>query len=292
MNSSCYPQQSQQACSVQDSSDGDGDDQPLPKVVEALKGHHVLKVACGSGDAQTLCITRAMEEQDIGVVPNTSVWSWGDGDYGKLGRGGCDICKLPMKVESLEGKGVIKVDYGSQFSLALTSSGEVYTWGKGDNFRLGHGSDNHVRKPEFVQGLSKKKVMDVACGSLHCICCTEDGEVYSWGDNDEGQLGDGTTTTNSRPRIIETLTGKGINRVACGSAHTFSWTTISGGKFGEADADQERLSIDTRPTCCNLLENKSACSLINRFLLLHNWTELFCSNLHFFNRAVRSLSFA
>lgn len=51
--------------------------------VEALLGYHVLDVACGSGDAQTLCIT----EDD-------SVWSWGDGDYGKLGRGGSDGCKV------------------------------------------------------------------------------------------------------------------------------------------------------------------------------------------------------
>lgn len=55
--------------------------------MEALQGHRVVDVACGSGDAQTLCLT----EDD-------TVWSWGDGDYGKLGRGGSDGCKVPMKV--------------------------------------------------------------------------------------------------------------------------------------------------------------------------------------------------
>lgn len=55
--------------------------------VEVLQGHRVVDVACGSGDAQTLCLT----EDD-------TVWSWGDGDYGKLGRGGSDGCKVPMKV--------------------------------------------------------------------------------------------------------------------------------------------------------------------------------------------------
>ena len=48
----------------------------------------------GSGDAQTLCIT-----------DDDNVWSWGDGDYGKLGRGGSDGCKIPMKVDSLAGLG-------------------------------------------------------------------------------------------------------------------------------------------------------------------------------------------
>jgi E3 ubiquitin-protein ligase HERC2 len=48
----------------------------------------------GSGDAQTLCIS-----------DDDNVWAWGDGDYGKLGRGGSDGCKIPMKIESLAGLG-------------------------------------------------------------------------------------------------------------------------------------------------------------------------------------------
>ena len=85
--------------------------------VEALKGYRVVDMACGSGDAQTLCIT-----------DDDSVWSWGDGDYGKLGRGGSDGCKVPMKIDALQGMGVCKVECGSQFSVALNRLGAVYTW--------------------------------------------------------------------------------------------------------------------------------------------------------------------
>ena len=66
--------------------------------MEALIGFRVIDIACGSGDAQTLCIT-----------DDDNVWSWGDGDYGKLGRGGSDGCKIPMKVDSLAGLGAVKV---------------------------------------------------------------------------------------------------------------------------------------------------------------------------------------
>lgn len=142
----------------------DSEDQLKPKLVEALQGHRVVDVACGSGDAQTLCLT-----------DDDTVWSWGDGDYGKLGRGGSDGCKVPMKIDSLTGLGVVKVECGSQFSVALTKSGAVYTWGKGDYHRLGHGSDDHVRRPRQVQGLQGKKVIAIATGSLHCVCCSEDG---------------------------------------------------------------------------------------------------------------------
>lgn len=42
-------------------------------------------------------------------------------------------------------------------------------------------------------------------GSLHCVACTDTGEVYTWGDNDEGQLGDGTTLAAQRPRLLMAL---------------------------------------------------------------------------------------
>ena len=50
--------------------------------------------------------------------------------------------------------------------------------GKGDNYRLGHGTDEHVRFPRQVEYLSGKKVVDMAVGSTHCLAITEDGEVY------------------------------------------------------------------------------------------------------------------
>ena len=96
---------------------GNSDDQTTPKLVQAFHGLSVVCVACGSGDSQTLAVTS-----------DGQVWSWGDGDYGKLGRGGSDGCKVPKAVPDLDKKGVRKVECGSQFSVALTDSGEVFTW--------------------------------------------------------------------------------------------------------------------------------------------------------------------
>ncbi|MEE6507640.1 hypothetical protein FKM82_027611 [Ascaphus truei] len=236
---------------------GDSEDQLKPKLVEALHGYHVIDIACGSGDAQTLCLS-----------DDDTVWSWGDGDYGKLGRGGSDGCKVPMKIDSLTGLGVTKVECGSQFSVALTKSGAVYTWGKGDYHRLGHGSDDHVRRPRQVQGLQGKKVIAIAIGSLHCVCCTEDGEVYTWGDNDEGQLGDGTTNAIQRPRLVAALQGKKINRVGCGSAHTLAWSTSKPANAGKLPTQV--------PMEYNHLQEIMIIGLRNRLLLLHHISELFC----------------
>ena len=77
--------------------------------------------------------------------------------------------------------------------------------GKGDYYRLGHGTEEHVRRPRRVDALSHKLITSISCGSLHCVVCTHDGEVYCWGDNDEGQLGDGTTNAGQLPKLCTAL---------------------------------------------------------------------------------------
>ena len=57
-----------------------------------------------------------------------TVYSWGDGDYGKLGRGGSDGCKTPRPVDCLKSLEVQQVFCGGQASAALTHSGTIYTW--------------------------------------------------------------------------------------------------------------------------------------------------------------------
>lgn len=77
--------------------------------------------------------------------------------------------------------------------------------GKGDYHRLGHGNGDHVRRPRKVSALQGKKIISIATGSLHCVACSDEGEVFTWGDNDEGQLGDGTTNAIHRPRLVSSL---------------------------------------------------------------------------------------
>ncbi|XP_026277054.2 E3 ubiquitin-protein ligase HERC2 [Frankliniella occidentalis] len=259
---------------------GDSEDQLRPKLVEALVGYRVVDIACGSGDAQTLCIT-----------DDDNVWSWGDGDYGKLGRGGSEGCKVPMKIESLAGLGVIKVECGSQFSVALTRSGSVYTWGKGDYHRLGHGTDDHVRRPRKVSSLQGKKIISIATGSLHCVACSDQGEVFTWGDNDEGQLADGTTNAIQRPRPVVALQGKKITRVACGSAHTLAWSLAQPG--GKDDKDAAGMSTSassvsgprlpqSAPLEYDLVRDLPMNTLRDRLLLLHHFSELLCPGVAMF----------
>lgn len=51
-------------------------------------------------------------------------------------------------------------------------------------------------------------------------------QVYAWGDNDHGQQGNGTTTVNRKPDLVQGLDDVKITRVACGSSHSIAWTTV------------------------------------------------------------------
>ena len=125
--------------------------------------------------------------------------------------------------EKLNGAGIAQIECGAQFSLALSRSGLVWTWGKGDYFRLGHGADQHVRKPTVVECLRGKKIVHVAVGALHCLAVADTGQVnrsakhmpfevhlyviknhqvFAWGDNDHGQQGNATTAVNRKPALV------------------------------------------------------------------------------------------
>ena len=130
---------------------------------------------------------------------------------------------------------------------------------------------NHVVKVAALQG---RKVISIATGSLHCVACTDSGEVFTWGDNDEGQLGDGTTNAIQRPRLVASLQNRKINRVACGSAHTLAWST------------NEPVTTSKLPTQIplefDLLKEFSPAILRNRLVLLHHFSDTFCPGIAMF----------
>lgn len=103
------------------------------------------------------------------------------------------------------------------------------------------------------------------------------GEVYTWGDNDEGQLGDGTTNAIQRPRLVAALQGKKVNRVACGSAHTLAWSTSKPASAGKLPTQvrtrwARRCTSSDRVTICIL---NYACKPHSHFIFHYVFTQVF-----------------
>ena len=95
------------------------------------------------------------------------VYSWGEGDDGKLGHGNKNSCDRPRVVDALRGRDIISVSCGGAHSAAITATGELFTWGKGRYGRLGHGDSEDQLKPKIVEALLGYRVVDVACGELN-----------------------------------------------------------------------------------------------------------------------------
>ncbi|KAJ8338960.1 hypothetical protein SKAU_G00357460 [Synaphobranchus kaupii] len=194
---------------------GDSNNQSVPKKLVLEPSRNMRKVSSSKGsDGHTLAVTGEGE-----------VFSWGDGDYGKLGHGNSATQKYPKIIQGpLLGKVVICVSAGYRHSAAVTNDGELYTWGEGDFGRLGH-SDSHSRNvPTLVKDISG--VGQAACGSSHTIAVAQDGRVvWSFGGGDNGKLGHGDTNRVYRPKVIEALHGFIVRKVCAGSQSSLALTS-------------------------------------------------------------------
>ncbi|XP_062186986.1 uncharacterized protein LOC133890569 isoform X2 [Phragmites australis] len=176
----------------------------------------------------------------------TEVFSWGSGTNYQLGTGNAHIQKLPCKVDALHGSYIKTVAASKFHSVAVSSDGELYTWGFGRGGRLGHpdihsGQTTAVITPRQVTvGLSRKRVDVVAAAKHHTVIATEAGELFTWGSNREGQLGYPSVDTQPTPRRVSSLKQR-IIAVAAANKHSaavaetgevFTWGCNKEGQLG------------------------------------------------------------
>ncbi|XP_015230673.1 PREDICTED: probable E3 ubiquitin-protein ligase HERC1 [Cyprinodon variegatus] len=191
---------------------GNTSNKKLPEKVASLDGYQVGQVACGLNHTLVVSADGAM------------VWAFGDGDYGKLGLGNSTAKSSPQKVEVLCGVGIKKVACGTQFSVALTKDGKVFTFGQDRLIGLPEGRARNHNRPQQVPALSGIHIQDVAVGAEHTLVLSSGGDVYAWGSNSEGQLGLGHTNHVREPTLVTALQGKNINQISAGRCHSAAWT--------------------------------------------------------------------
>lgn len=120
-----------------------------------------------------------------------SVTAWGRNDEGQLGDGATSYRELsPVHVILPP---VVQVSAGGDaFGLALTGSGQVYSWGNNTYGSLGRAtSGSYAPTPAKVSGLAGK-IRSASTGGDHALALTTSGQVWAWGWNFAGQLGDAT----------------------------------------------------------------------------------------------------
>uniref|UniRef100_A0A7N6A510 BTB domain-containing protein n=1 Tax=Anabas testudineus TaxID=64144 RepID=A0A7N6A510_ANATE len=161
------------------------------------------------------CIFGTSANEAIYITHENELFVLGFNCSSCLGTGDSLSTIVPKKLDFLRGKKVISLSYGSgPHVLLATDDGQLFAWGHNSYSQLGNGNTSQGVSPGLItSNLQNKKVKEVACGSHHSMALTQDGEVYGWGYNGNGQLGIGNNGNQLTPCRLTTLQGLCIQQV-------------------------------------------------------------------------------
>lgn len=189
-----------------------------------MAGKKIIQTAIG--------VTHSMALDSEGKV-----YSWGENVNGLLGTGDAIPTLSPVLVRTggtpMEGKKIVQISAGGAHSMALDSEGNIYAWGWGGEGQLGNGENNNSNVPILVKkegtGLEGKTIKKVMAGGMFSMVLTSDGSLYSWGKNNYGQIGDGTTNNYNLAVAVKTegtpMAGKTVVDFSISNEHTVALTS-------------------------------------------------------------------
>ena len=166
----------------------------IPKDIESLTAHTITQISAGASQSAAI--------SDEGLL-----FMWG--------YAGSDGILSPNKVE-FKGRAAV-IECGGDHSLLITTSNLIYSFGDGP--ASGHGTDGNSYDfvPKLIAALQKRQIISCAAGSRHSLCIDDEGIVYSFGRNYEGQLGHGDTCleTQLTPKCIQFFAVNNIKAKEC-----------------------------------------------------------------------------
>ncbi len=159
---------------------GDRKSMYAPREVESLKRLKTVQAACG------VWHTAAVVEVMVGysnasTCMSGKLFTWGDGDKGRLGHGDKEQHLVPTCVAALVDHNFRQVACGYSLTIALTTAGQVFTMGSTTYGQLGD-PEADGKLPGLVEGrLWEAYVEEIVCGAYHVAVLTHKTEVYTWG---------------------------------------------------------------------------------------------------------------
>jgi alpha-tubulin suppressor-like RCC1 family protein len=208
------------------------------------------------GGLANVVAVAASFEHSLALLANGTVMAWGDNEHGELGLdvAGPETCsespcsKTPVTVPGLSD--VVAIDTGYKWSLALRADGTVWAWGDDQYGQSGNGAGVQsgcecVDHPVQVPGLSG--VMTISAGDDHGAALHSNGTVSAWGENYNGQMGNGTPINTEPPAcyclgvvgvgglpvpVFELSAGGYHNLVVFGSGDPQAWGYDDEGQLG------------------------------------------------------------
>jgi len=185
------------------------------------------------------------------VASDNQAYCWGYNTDGQLGNNSTSNSAVPVAVDTsgvLAGKTIASISAGGSHSCVIASDNQAYCWGSSSLGQVGNNSTASSLVPVAVDTsgvLAGKTVLSIKTGSQRHTCAiASDNQVYCWGSNNIGQLGDSSTIGRLVPVAVDTsgvLAGKTVLSVSSGNLHTcgiasdnqaYCWGFNSSGQLG------------------------------------------------------------
>jgi alpha-tubulin suppressor-like RCC1 family protein len=178
------------------------------------------------------------------------VLAWGQNTNAELGNDSTTSSDVPLRVDLPPGVRVTIVSAGYNFAVARAAGRPFayFAWGANNLGQYGNGSTAGSASPVgvsyTVRGPGHVHLASLFAGCGHTLALFSDGAMLAWGANNEGQLGDGTTTSSAAPVAVKL----GRTKVAAISAscddsyaltrggHVLAWGYDGEGQLGNGSA--------------------------------------------------------
>jgi alpha-tubulin suppressor-like RCC1 family protein len=213
----------------------DSSDQCIPKVIDSLKGIYIVGASAG-------------HRHSIVLDNNGSLYTFGAGYGGCLGHGDTQTQMYPCRIQSFDDDNIKihQMSAGVDISMAVTTCGDVYSWGKMDGGRIGLGlSKNNVTIPRRVvlsnntpnstgqvrSHFLSQKAVDVECGYVHSIIVGLNGTIHLCGGVGVDGEADGQSQQEEQPTLQKSYNDddldKNGNSATNGNTTTTTATTVN-----------------------------------------------------------------
>ncbi|KIK55454.1 hypothetical protein GYMLUDRAFT_76531 [Collybiopsis luxurians FD-317 M1] len=212
------------------------------KIVDAISENAPVKLnpaALGAAPRTKFVDAACGRNHTLLVGSDGQVWSSGANNYGQCGHSPCPEItgfKVVAGFGSDGSEQAAKVSAGITFSLVLTKSGKVFSFGSGEKGQLGNGSTGErittgnkvafdiIDTPYYIKELDGKKIVQISSGQQHSAAIDDEGLVYVWGYNGYCRLGLGNQVDVLKPKTVPQFTGPNNatmgSAVVCGPSNT------------------------------------------------------------------------
>ena len=213
-----------------------------------------IPVVVGLPSGVTATAISAGSFSSLAIGSDSKLYTWGSNQSGQLGNGTNNNSSIPLVVKLPDGVSPLMIAAGAGHNLALGSDGKLYAWGSNSVGQLGNGTSLGSNIPVVVSLPSGITPTAIAAGDDYNMAIGNDGQLYTWGYNQFGELGDGTTTQRTTPVTVTLGSGITPTAISAGSYHSmaigndgklYMWGYNTQGELGDGTTINSSIPVVT-----------------------------------------------